>query len=289
MDRHVSGVAHATRSSPTRSTCSAAPVVGRVNRRRWVPRTSADAAPGTVFEGRWFVDGRVVHVARTPVWLGAPTLTRPPALQGRPVVGGVVTLVPGRWTGGWGAPWGVRTYDQIYVCRNPRRLRLLQSSIRTSRRCSKPAGRAGTHSRRAPFYSGHTNAIPVLGGPPVYPYAQARIWLSKLRVASEPLGPIAPSAPPAASIRERAIRRDGWLRVGRVTCAAHCRVTVTVSSRGRRVFRETWTTIGTEALRAAAAARAAAGRRSASTGSCSRPVRAAGADQMAPPNGGMLR
>ena len=31
------------------------------------------------------------------------------------------------------------------------------------------------------FHSGHTNAIPVLGGPPVYPYAQARIWLSQLR------------------------------------------------------------------------------------------------------------
>jgi len=63
------------------------------------------------------------------------------------------------------------------------------------------------------FHSGHTNAIPVLGGSPVYPYAQGRIYRSRRHVTSEPLGPIAPSAPPAASIRERAIRRDGWLRV----------------------------------------------------------------------------
>ena len=69
-----------------------------------------DAAPGTVFEGRWFDDGRVVHVARTPVWLGAPTVTRPPAVQGRPVVGAILSLVRGEWRGGWGAPWGVSTY-----------------------------------------------------------------------------------------------------------------------------------------------------------------------------------
>ncbi len=55
------------------------------------------------------------------------------------------------------------------------------------------------------------------------------MYLSARRVASQPLGPIAPKPAPTVWLRERALRRGGWLRIGHVTCRVRCNVTVTFS------------------------------------------------------------
>jgi hypothetical protein len=219
---------------------------------QWHPATYRDSVdvgafpPGDVFEGRWFKDGTVVHTARTPVWLGTPHVTHTPAVQGRLVVGSTLTLVPGQWAGGWGPPWGASTYGRIYVCHSPD---ATDCFVLDPQAAVLEARWQGWYAfATSSFYSGRTSAIPAMA-PWVYPYAQPRIFMSRLS-HSGPLGPIAAPDPPSPSawIRGGALRRDGWLRIARVTCAAPCNVTFTVSSRGRKTLRQTLTVSGMQAL-----------------------------------------
>jgi hypothetical protein len=51
-----------------------------------------------------------------------------------------------------------------------------------------------------------------------------------------------------ATLRARALRRNGRLIVGRVTCASRCAVALKVTGGGRRAVRRTFEVVGTQQL-----------------------------------------
>jgi len=57
-------------------------------------------------------------------------------------------------------------------------------------------------------------------------------------------------APPTVTLRARALRGNGRISVGRVTCAAPCKVAVKVSGGGEKAYTTTFVANGTKAITA---------------------------------------
>jgi hypothetical protein len=215
------------------------------------------AAAGDVFEARFSRDGAVVRTERTAPWLGDYVLTRAPSVAGQPVADAVVSGDAGAWAGGWGERWQGASANTFAACRLPEGVDCVEFSP------FYPT--AKLESRWTGWYvfaisnvsSGHHGApIVTEYGYPSYPNPIARLVLAGNQALSAAFGPIAaasgpqPTAPrpqPAASVRSRALRAEGRLLVGRVSCPERCVVKLTVSGGGKTI-RRTLNVIGTKAL-----------------------------------------
>jgi hypothetical protein len=201
-----------------------------------------DPAPGTVFEATYEQGGAVVATQRSTAWQGRVTLTQAPSLQGEAVVGGTVSLTPATWSGGWAAPWQSGTFELIAACANANGTGCTVISY-GSRPVKLDVAWAGSYlfaySTRS---SATTLPLAQLAAPPF----KATLTLGATQVLSAALGPVL--AAPSASIRAHALRRNGRLSVARVTCPVRCKVSLTVSSAGRKALHRSLTVTGMKAL-----------------------------------------
>jgi hypothetical protein len=206
--------------------------------------TPGDTAPGTVFEASYTRAGSEVKV-RTPPWTGRVTLAAPPVVSGEPVVGETVSVQSARWDGGWGST-SIHQHVDLFAC-------------------PTPAGGAcwgvgpTLEARFAGWYlivraQYHSNFFVEVQGWPVPPYpvwggldttsaGRYSVYSTPVQVRPAPVGLPAPvqdqvsevvkPKPPTASLRTTALRRNGRLQLGRVTCEVRCTVRLTVAGSTR--------------------------------------------------------
>jgi hypothetical protein len=207
------------------------------------------ARPGDVFEGRWTQNGGVVSSGRTKPWIGPATPTGTPAVQSTAIVGSTITAVAGTWVGGWGETWGGGVGTELVACRSAagvdcRRLGGAPETV--------SASDVGAYPFALSSYGSGFTSGPVPPMPPPPPTFPAIGPNTAVFSASPPVGPIVPVAkpevaPPTATLRSRALRRNHRLSLARVTCVTACKVNLTVSGGGKTV-RRTLTVTGTAAL-----------------------------------------
>jgi hypothetical protein len=207
------------------------------------------AQPGDVFEGRWTKDGDVVSSGRTKPWIGPATPTGAPTVQGTAIVGSTITAVAGTWVGGWSDTWRGGVGTELVACRSAagtdcRRLGGAPETV--------SASDVGGYLFAMSSYGSGFSSGPVPPMPPPPPIFPAIGPNTAVFSASPPLGPIVPVAkpevaPPTATLRSRALRRNHQLSLARVTCAAACKVKLTVTG-GGKTLRRTLSVTGTKAL-----------------------------------------
>jgi hypothetical protein len=243
--------------------CEPLPASADVPVRNGRVASPGETPAGTVFEAVATKDGVETKV-RTRPWQGRLTWTVSPTLQGEAAVGRTVTAAPGTSGGGWGQDWQSPAFsnaprDRIYACREPTGGDCWLIAYGTS---------VALEPRWAGWYlfaeqNGPTSipwCVSILGcavsvalaAPPVHIGPQP----GQTAALSAPFGPVAAApvpAPretkaPAASIRTRAVRRNGRLLVGRVSCETRRSVQLKVSGGGRRAVQRTLSVTGVKSL-----------------------------------------
>jgi hypothetical protein len=215
-------------------------------------------APGTVFEAVQTAPDGTKTTARTVAWQGRIGATAAPGLQGSAAVGQAVTLVPGTWTGGWalGRPLVHDWTSAVLACREPTggECWLIGWGTRPVTIEARWAGWYLIASERA--FSAFALSQPGLPVPPV----QWALGAGSAHARSAALGPVAAEAfappigyakvgqQPKATIRSKAVRRNGRLTIGSVTCESRCEVRVKVSGGGRKALTRTLSVQGTQKL-----------------------------------------
>jgi len=220
---------------------------------------------GTVFEAV-ATTGDVETKARTRAWQGRVQATSAPTLQGEAAAGKTVTVAQGAWAGGWGPVPELATLDDIYACRNPAGtdcwLIEYGSTVALDPRWAgwylfaqerHYAGSAVCHS--AFGCAAHALLVPA-------PF-RGELRTGATLARSSALGPVTAPPPaaapppvvtarkvkaPSASIRARAVRRNGRLVVGRVRCETRCTVRLRVSGGNRRKVDRTFVMTGVKRL-----------------------------------------
>ncbi|MDA0181826.1 hypothetical protein OJ997_16100 [Solirubrobacter phytolaccae] len=224
-----------------------------------------DTPAGTTFELRR--DGAVLE--RSPTWRGQVQRTAPPTITGRLFATGDALAVDGTWTGGWlddlsaqvlsacltPEGTGCLYLPQIQGCPVPCVDVTPGTAISYGGVAGIPAAFAGrylfvTEQRVPKDRRGLPMPVPLLWGT-TYPHDLSAP--SALRAVSAPVGPlgtpvtgvlldkVAPPLPaPTVTLRQRALRAKGKLSLGRITCAAPCKVAVKVSGGGKKAFTTTF-------------------------------------------------
>ena len=224
-------------------------------------RTAVGETPaGTSFEAVY--DAKTV---RTPAWTGRMAVTAP-SLSGDVAVGGTIAFVPATWSGGWTKQpgWGpsVRTRE-IIACPTATGGDCWVVDFTNGARPGELEQGVTLDQRWAGWYLFATEAraagdLTVLGFiPPPYALGERAFGPRSgpgIEGVSEPVGPVCcattPAAAPApasaqtvtpkapsASIRKRALRRNGRLVIGTVTCPQRCTVRLKVTGKGRPIIR----------------------------------------------------
>ena len=174
----------------------------------------------------------------SPVWDGRYVDISPPTLSGSFVVGTTVAVEPGASAGGWAG----LTSTRLLSCKAADGLEcdLLRtgeplSAEHLGRHLFVTRSHAGHHY--FPYYSAGVGAERTSGpyGPVTGPPTPAARIAPALQT-----GPPASAKPVSVSLRTRALRRNGRLELGRVTCVESCSVRLTVNGRSR-TFRMTGT------------------------------------------------
>ena len=240
--------------------CDAQPLPSSSEQRYATVLVTADlssAQPGDQFEARLIKDDEVVATDRTLTWNGPVSNRQLAAVTGALRVGGTVAVAPSVWDGGWAQPWA-RSVERFIACRDvnatdgcwklgPDTTLTLEPRWEgyylfvTSYFESGNLGRAAAEvavpfpvdapdRNRMPVVSGAYGPVAAVVTPPAPQIAQTK-----------------PAAPPSAMLRSRALRRDGKLSLGSVTCPARCTVKLTVSG-GGKTLRRTLTLTGKKAL-----------------------------------------
>ncbi len=196
---------------------------------------------GTYFENtiEWSHGGSDTWAST--VWEGRYVDLSPPTLSGAFVIGTTVAVEPGAWAGGWAG----LTSTQLLSCRAADGLQcdLLPAGEPLSpehlgRHLFVTRSHAGHHY--LPFYSAVPGANRTSG-----PYGP-------VTAPSSPTPVVRAVAPPTVTLRGRALRGKGRISVGRVTCAAPCKVAVKVSGGGKKAYTTTFVANGTKAITAPA-------------------------------------
>jgi hypothetical protein len=227
---------------------------------------------GSTFEAVVQTPGQSAERFRTLVWNGPQVVETPPTLTGEAKVGGTVEVVPGTARGGFANAY---RSPAIEACAQPASGPCFtiatpsytcvahpvseRDACRDRFRATIEPRWEGWHLLASESWdSGHqSRVIPAVWDPPPYgPYSRFPQTSARWGV-SAPLGPVAaaPAAPPPPPgltlradtdttpkvvLRRRALRRDGRLQLGRVTCPVRCTVKLTVNGRSR-TFRVTGT------------------------------------------------
>jgi hypothetical protein len=229
--------------------------------------TGPEYEPGETPAGTFFeLWNNGVLEERSPEWKGRVTNTAPPTISGSVAVGGEVAPVGGTWSGGWAndrstlslvacmtpqgnACIGVPAADQCRPCvENPMRA---QSSGEGPAAIPPALGGRyllATESRWSVDVRGR--GIPGIAASPLWAMQTAFNLrpASSRRAVSAPVGPIVvrvpavnqPPVAPTVTLRARALRSKGKLRVGRITCATSCTVSVKVSGGGKKASTTTF-------------------------------------------------
>ena len=210
-------------------------------------------AAGTVFELVVERDGETL-TRRTPVWRGPP-VAAPPTLSGTPIAGETVRVTPGEVSGGWASPNVVST--SIVACTEPAGGVCHLYAYGPSAQIGE--GLVGWYLFAAQSWQSGNNGVSWIpeAAPPTWgPFPSGR---------SAALGPVCCAPPvatpeaqsvrppvaakrPTASVRARALRRNGKLIVGRVRCETRCTVALKVSGGNRRALHRTFVATGAKAL-----------------------------------------
>lgn len=218
-----------------------------------------ETAPGTVFEADLKNADRVVVTTRTVPWKGTVTATSPPSLSGDARVGGTVTAGDGTWSGGWGDRPGWRpeypireaTYTKVIACRTPEHTecRFLPDGPLAQRWGGWYLFAASTRS------DGDYTGRPIAGSAP-WPSSSWDAPDLRTRAYSAPVQVCctlpAPPVTREVTLRKKALRGDGKISVGRVTCSEPCYVTLRVSGGNRKATVTRLTAKGLHALKAPA-------------------------------------
>jgi hypothetical protein len=217
--------------------------------------TPGDTAPGTVFEASYTRAGSEVTV-RTPPWTGRVTLAAPPAVTGEPVVGRTVDVQSAKWDGGWG-PGSTHQHVDLFACPTPAGGDCWGVEPRLEARF------AGWYliARTQHHPNGVFNEVagwpvppyPVWGGLDTSITDRYSVYSAPVQVLPPPAVPpvpvperlpdVAKPKAPTAALRAKALRRNGRLQLGRVTCEIRCTVKLTVAGRAR-----TFKVLGTSTL-----------------------------------------
>lgn len=187
------------------------------------------------------------HTRRTPAWRGTPWVERAPSLSGAPAVGQIVRATRGEWAEsgwawGWPGGWKNDASTFIVACRTADGkdcIRITDSYPLSVKLDAAWAGRYLFATTHIYFWNGVVG-LQFAGAP--HPIGD--LSSGPLVARSAPLGPVAIST---ASVRHRALRVNGGLSVGRVTCPTRCKVKLTVSG-GGKTTRRTFSVKGTKAL-----------------------------------------
>lgn len=213
----------------------------------WADMTGVE--PGDVFEVRHAQGDQVTFSARTPAWRGTPTLAEPPKVSGELVVGERVHASAGRWSdAGWAPGWPGKWRNDVstghFVCASAdgRDCDYAPASADFELQ-PEWAGRYLFTTSDISFWNGWVAAI-ALREPPF----DLGSGSGPMGARSAPFGPI--RAKTSVTVRERALRRDGRISVGRVTCLPRCDVMVKVSGGGRPAYRTAFVATGTKAISA---------------------------------------
>jgi hypothetical protein len=246
------------------------PLPGTVDTGPYMTRLVAfpgETPAGTVFEAVATTAGVETRV-RTRAWQGRVRATSAPTLQGEAAAGKTVTVAQGTWAGGWGPVPELATSDAIYACSNPvgTDCWLIEygSTVVLDPRWAgwylfaqerHFAGNAFCHSAFG------CSQFAALAAPPL----RLELRTGATVARSAPLGPVTAPPPaaapppviaarevkaPSASIRARAVRRNGRVVVGRVHCETRCTVRLRVSGGNRRKLDRTFRVTGVKRLTA---------------------------------------
>ena len=222
---------------------------------RELPFEPGAAASGTVFEADLFG-----VTERSQAWQGQVASTLASTMAGTLAIGGTITPIAGRWSGGWPDD---RSVVRLHACRTI----AAQGCVHLAAPIS--ANQVGWY-----IYSVDTRTAagdPVPTPPPAgaayplpLPAANVSISAPAGPIASRaedaprivaPTGPGGGPIPPGTTkpkaakvtLRKRALRAGRRVTVGSVTCATRCRVRLSVGD-GRRTLKRTLSVRGTTRL-----------------------------------------
>jgi hypothetical protein len=236
-------------ATPRWSICSPPPDAGCVQTKKTrFPFLNPGPEPaGTVFVATETAGGRSYRA--TVTWQGRVTAVAPPRVVGRPRFRGHVTVIAGRWIGGWGTE-----LDQLGVeaCRTRRGKGCVVLS----------GGQYGCPGQPArAFVGGWLPGMYLFafdlreardgicaGVGYSYPGAVPPWPVQQIVARSAPLGPVTGPPRPTVAILRHSFLRAGRVDVADVHCATVCRVSVNVfdgrSSSGARLTLKGPATVG---------------------------------------------
>lgn len=214
-----------------------------------------ETAVGTTFEVTRLANG---FVERSPAWQGRVTAPSAPSIVGKAIAGGHVAPVGVAWTGGWGDDVSM---IELAACVAPDGVDCL--ALPPAAACPFPC-RATPPEGRGPSSGSRSAALPpVVAGrylmvsdtrlprdqrgwpmPAIAAWSfQTRFNLARTlawpKVLSAPVQ-IAPEPAPVLTLRRRALRGNGRLNVGRISCEYACKVSVKVSGGKEKAYTTTF-------------------------------------------------
>lgn len=234
--------------------------------------------PGETPVGTTFVVTRRADgvTERSPAWKGRLVATTPPSISGSASTTNHVAPVPATWSGGWGDE---RSAPVLVACTSPQGTDCVY--LPPAAQCAAPCTTTPSQAAFAPSHNGPAALPPVLAGHHLMAVEQRQpadqrgfpartlvqqLWSLNHRFAalarddwsvtsaSAPItiGPtiIEPVLPPVktAKLRERALRSQGKLTVGQISCVPSCKVSVKVSGGGKKAATKTFVVRGTQKI-----------------------------------------